>query len=106
MASQKIALVSAGQELVAPSIPFRYAFIAVMVVIVVWHWRSTGGAFHTATQRGGWRLVIAVVSSIGILAFGFGVAMGQLTILIMGLIVGAPLAAGLYFERVLSSRKQ
>jgi hypothetical protein len=102
--SQKMALISAGQRIVALPIPFRYVFIAVIVVIVVWHWRSRGGAFHAATQRGGWRLAIAVVSSIGMLAFGVGIALGQLMIGVAGFIVGGLPAAALLVEGRRSSR--
>lgn len=56
---------------------FRYAFIAVTVAFVVWLWRSRQGAFRAATQRGGWRIAIAVASSIGILALGIGIAIAS-----------------------------
>jgi hypothetical protein len=61
---------------------FGYLFIAFAVVIVGWHWSSPRGAFRSAGRRGGWRLAIAVVASAGMLIFGVGIAVGQLTIAI------------------------
>jgi hypothetical protein len=101
--SQKMTLISAGQRFVGAPVPFRYVFIAVIVVIVGWHWRSRRGAFHAATQRGGWRLAIAVVSSIGMVAFGVGMALGQLMIGVAGFIVGGLPAAALLLEGRLRS---
>jgi hypothetical protein len=66
---------------------FGYLFIAFAVVIVGWHWRSSRGLFHSAGRRGGWRLAIAVVASVGMLVFGVGVAVGQLTIAIVAVAV-------------------
>jgi hypothetical protein len=59
---------------------FGYLFIAFSVVIVGWHWRSPRGLFRPAGRRGGWRLALAVVASVGMLIFGVGIAVGQLTI--------------------------
>ena len=86
--SQTTALVSAGQRFVAPASPFRYVFIAVTVAIVGWYWLSRQGPFRSAAQRGGWRLAIAVLSSIGMLAFGICIGIGQVVIGIAALILG------------------
>ena len=64
---------------------FGYLFIAFAVVIVGWHWRSPRGLFRPAARRGGWRLALAVVASLGMLTFGVGVAVGQLTVAIAAL---------------------
>jgi hypothetical protein len=66
---------------------FGYLFIAFAVVIVGWHWRSPRGLFRPAGRRGGWRLALAVVASVGMLIFGVGVAVGQLTIAFAALAV-------------------
>jgi hypothetical protein len=71
--------------------PFRYAFIAVAVFIVGWFWLSRRGPFRVAAQRGGWRLAVAVLSSLSMLVFGIGIAIGQLVIAIAAAIIGAPL---------------
>lgn len=84
---QTAAAASAGQRFGLAS-PFRYLFIAVTVTIVGWYWLSRQGPFRSAAQRGGWRLAIAMLSSLGMLAFGIGIAMGQLAIGITALIVG------------------
>jgi drug/metabolite transporter (DMT)-like permease len=86
--SQMTALVSAGQRFVGLASPFRYMFIAVIVAIVGWYWLSRQGPFRSAARRGGWRLVAAVLSSLGMLAFGIGTAIGQLVIGLVALIVG------------------
>jgi hypothetical protein len=65
--------------------PFGYLFIAFAVVAVGWHWRSPRGLFRPAGRRGGWRLALAVVASLGMLTFGVGVAVGQLTVAIAAL---------------------
>lgn len=54
--------------------PFRCVFIAVTVTIVGWYWLSRQAPFRSAAQRGGWRLAIAVLSSLGMLTFGIGIA--------------------------------
>jgi hypothetical protein len=67
--------------------PFGYLFLGFAVVIVGWHWRSPRGLFRPAGQRRGWRLAAAVVASAGLLLFGVGMAVGQLTIAISALAV-------------------
>src|SRR5260370_27908995 len=56
--------------------PFRYLFIAFAVAAVGWSWLSRRGLFRPAARRGGWRLAVAVLSSLGGLVFGIGIAMG------------------------------
>jgi hypothetical protein len=90
LTTQTAATVVAGQQFVGLASPFRYVFIAWMVMIVGWHWRWRRGPFRAAAQRGGWRLAIAVLSSLCMLVFGIGIAMGQLVIGIAALIVGGP----------------
>ena len=70
----------------APPGPFRVAFIAFAVVGVGWTWLSRDGFFRPAARRGGWRLAVAVVSSLGSLTFGIGFAIGQITIALVALI--------------------
>ena len=67
--------------------PFGYLFIAFAVVIVGWHWRSPRGLLRPAGRRGGWRLAAAVVASAGVLIFGVGMAVGQVTIAVAALAV-------------------
>jgi hypothetical protein len=85
--SETTALLSAGQRFGLPS-PFRYVFIAVTVAIVGWYWLSSQGPFRSAAQRGGWRIAIAVLSSLGMLVFGIGIATGQWVIGLAALMVG------------------
>ncbi len=66
---------------------FGYLFIAFAVVAAGWHWRSPRGLFRPAGRRRGWRLALAVVASVGMLIFGVGVAVGQLTIAFAALAV-------------------
>lgn len=77
--SQRTApLIPVGGHPSAPMPIFlRYAFVAVTVAFVGWLWRSRQGSFRAAAQRGGWRIAVAVVSSIGILAFGIGIAIAS-----------------------------
>ena len=89
LTAQTAATVVAGQHYSVDS-PFRYALIAVAVFIVGWFWLSRQGPFRAAAQRGGWRLAIAMLSSLSMLVFGIGIAMGQLEIGIAAVIVGAP----------------
>jgi hypothetical protein len=90
LTGQTAATVVAGQQFSIGS-PFRYLFIVVAVIVIGQFWLSRPAPFRAAAQRGGWRLVIAVLSSLSMLVFGIGIAMGQLVIGIAALIVGAPL---------------
>jgi hypothetical protein len=63
----------------------------VAVIIVGQFWLSRRAPFRVAAGRGGWRLAIAVLSSLSMLVFGIGIATGQLVIGIAALVVGAPL---------------
>jgi hypothetical protein len=75
----------------APPLPFRIAFIAFAAAAVGWSWLSRDGFFRPAARRGGSRLAAAVISSLGSLTFGIGLAMGQPTVAIVALIfVGLP----------------
>lgn len=51
-------------------------FIAVTVIIVGRLWLLRPAPFRAAAHRGGWRLAIAVLSSLSMLVFGTGTAMG------------------------------
>jgi drug/metabolite transporter (DMT)-like permease len=88
MTPQMTALASAAQRSIGLTSPFRYVFIAVTVGIVGWYWLGRQGPFRPAAQRGGWRLAVAVLSSLCMLVFGIGIAIGQLVIGIVALIVG------------------
>ena len=68
--------------------PFRYLLIAFAVAAVGWCWLSRRGLFRPAAQRGGWRLAAALVSSLGGVIFGIGIAMGQMTIAIAAWVIG------------------
>lgn len=81
-------LASAGQRFVGLTAPFSFVFITVTVMTVGWYWLSSRGPFRLAARRGDWRLVIAVLSSLGMLAFGVGIAMGQVVLGIAALIAG------------------
>ena len=67
---------------------FRYLFIAFTAAAVGWSWLSRRGLFRPAARHGGWRLAIAVLSSLGGLIFGIGIAMGQMTIAIAAWVLG------------------
>ena len=66
--------------LVGMSSPFRYVFMAFILVIVGQFWLSRSAPFRAAARRGGWRLVIAVVATPCMLVFGYSIATGQLII--------------------------
>ena len=66
---------------------FGYLFIVFAVVIVGLQWRSPRGVFHSAGRRGGWRLAISVVASVGMLIFGVGTAVGRLTVAIAAIAI-------------------
>jgi hypothetical protein len=68
--------------------PVRYVFIALAAAAVGWSWLSRRGLFRPATRRGGWRLAVAVLSSLGGLIFGVGIATGQLAIAIAAWAIG------------------
>ena len=68
--------------------PFRYLFIAFAVIAVGQSWLSRRGIYRPAARRGGWRLAIAVLSSLGALIFGVSIALGQLTIGFAALLIG------------------
>jgi hypothetical protein len=51
-------------------------------------WLSRRGLFRPIARRGGWRLAVALVSSLGALIFGIGIAMGQMTIAIVAVMIG------------------
>jgi hypothetical protein len=68
--------------------PFRVLFIAFAVATVAWSWLSRRGLFRPIARRGGWRLALALVSSLGGLMFGIGIAMGQMTIALVAVIIG------------------
>lgn len=65
--------------------------IALAVIIGGRFWLVRPAPFRVAAQRGGWRLVLAVLSSLSMLVVGIGIAMGQLAIAIAAVVVGAPL---------------
>jgi lysylphosphatidylglycerol synthetase-like protein (DUF2156 family) len=68
--------------------PFRYVVIALAAAAVGWSWLSRRGLFRPAIRRGGWRLAVAVLSSLGGLIFGVGIATGQLAIAIAAWAIG------------------
>jgi hypothetical protein len=70
--------------------PFLYVFVAATVIVVGQFWLGRRAPFRSAAQRGGWRLAAAVLSSLSILVFGVGIAVGQLVIAFVALIAGAP----------------
>jgi hypothetical protein len=72
----------------------------VTVIIIGRFWLSRMAPFRAAAARGGWRLALAVLSSLGMLVFGIAVAMGQLAIGIAALVVGAPLTWFLFIDYI------
>ena len=68
--------------------PFGYLFIVFAVAAVGRSWLSPRGFFRSAARRGGWRLAVALLSSLGGLIFGIGIAMGQSTIAIAAWVIG------------------
>jgi len=78
--------------------PFRYVFIAVTVIILGRFWLLRPAPFRVAAHHGGWQLAIAVLSSLSMLVFGIGMAIGQLVIGIAALIAGAPLTWFLFIR--------
>ena len=88
--AQAAALASVGQRYGLAG-PFRYVFIAVTAMIIGWYWLSRQAPFRWAAQRRGWRLALAVLSSLGMLTFGISFALGRQAIWIAALIVsGVP----------------
>jgi hypothetical protein len=85
--------------------PVSYMVIAVAVIAVGRFWLVRPAPFRAAAQRGGWWLVLAVLSSLSMLVFGIGIALWQMTIWIAAAIVGAPLTWFLLF-RILRDRPQ
>lgn len=90
MTARTAATVIASQQFAGLASPFRYIFIAWMVLIIGLNWWLPRGPFRAAAQRGGWRLAIAVLSSLCMLVFAVGIAVGQLVIGIAALVVAAP----------------
>ena len=78
--------------------PFRYLWLAFAVVIFGQSWLSRNGLYRPAARRGGWHLAAAVVSSLGGLVFGLGIAIGQLAIAIAGLAVAGLLCLFLVMD--------
>jgi hypothetical protein len=68
--------------------PLRYVFIAFASAAVGWSWLSPRGLFRPAPGRGGWRLAIALLSSLGGLIGAVSMAMGQLTVGIVAWALG------------------
>lgn len=68
--------------------PFRYLFIVFAVASVAWSWLSPHGMFRPKARHSGWRLAVALLTSLGVLIFGVGIATGQSTIAFIALIVG------------------
>ena len=98
LTTQTVAAVAASQHFVGLSGPFRYIFIAWVVLIVGLQWWLPKGPFRAAAKRGGWRLAIAMFASLCMLIFGVSIAIGQLVIAIAALIVSAPPTWFLYIR--------
>jgi hypothetical protein len=69
--------------------PYCYLLIGFAAVGVAWSWRSRSGLFWHSDWHHGWRLGVALLSSVGLLVFGTGLALGQLTLAVAGMAVGA-----------------
>ena len=78
--------------------PGSYLIIVVAAIVVGTLWLRRPAPFRAAAQRGGWRLAIAVLSSLSMLVFASGLALGQFVIWIPALIVGAPLTWFLFIS--------
>lgn len=68
--------------------PFRYLLIGFVAAAAVWSWRSRRGLFHAAAWHHGWRLAVALMSSLGLLVAGVGFAVGYMTIAVAGMVLG------------------
>jgi hypothetical protein len=68
--------------------PFRYLLIGIVAAAAVWSWRSRRGLFHLAAWHHGWRLAVALLSSLGLLVAGIGFAVGYMTIAVAGMVLG------------------
>jgi hypothetical protein len=79
----------AGPEPFGLPSPFRYLLIGFIAAGAVWSWRSRRGLFHAAAWHHGWRLAVALLSSLGLLAAGIGFAVGYMTLAIAGMVFGA-----------------
>jgi hypothetical protein len=88
--TQQTAVIVAASQQEGLHAPFLYVFIAATVIVVARFWLGRRAPFRAAAQRGGWRLAAALLSSLGILVFGVGVAVGQLVIAFVALIAAAP----------------
>ena len=78
----------AGPERTGLPSPFRYLLIGFVAAAAVWSWRSRRRLFHAAAWHHGWRLVAALLSSLGLLVAGIGFAMGYMTIAVAGMVFG------------------
>jgi hypothetical protein len=77
----------------AAPLPFAVAAIAFGVMTVVQYWRPRG-FLRVAASRGGWRRVVAILSSAGAMVFAVCLAVGQMTIGILAwMVCGLPLIA-------------
>jgi hypothetical protein len=88
--TEQVAAMALTSQRFTVGTPLRYSIIVVAVALVGQFWLLRPAPFRVAAQRAGWRLALAVLSSITMLAFGVGIALGQLEIAILALIVGAP----------------
>lgn len=78
----------AGPERTGLPSPFRYLLIGFVAAAAVWSWRSRRGLFHLAAWHHGWRLAVALLSSLGLLLAGIGFAVGYLRIAVAGMVLG------------------
>lgn len=78
--------------------PSGYLFIAGAIAAVAWSWLSPRGWLRPAARRGGWRLAVALLSSLGALICGISIAIGQMTIGIVALFAGGLPALALLAE--------
>jgi hypothetical protein len=78
--------------------PFRYLFIAVTVVAIGQWWLPQRGMFRQAARRGGWRLAIALIGSLGALIFGVLTSLGEWTIGIAAWLIGGLLSLTLWMD--------
>jgi hypothetical protein len=69
--------------------PYCYLLIGFAAAGVAWSWLSRSGLFRHPDWRHGWRFAVALLSSVSLLIFGTGLALGQVTIAVAGMAVGA-----------------
>jgi hypothetical protein len=67
--------------------PYRFLLIGLVMAALLRSWRSRCGLFRHPAWHRGWRLAVALLSSLGLLVFGIGFAVGQMTAAVVGMVI-------------------